>query len=223
MTDDSSGLSAKERLAQAKLRASQLADEMLVAPSANTGVAQTLGGTVWEKPKPVQLSAEERWKEERERRKRIWEAGPNSFEVPDRQRPAPNGWEHSSMSAASKDKFLRLMGGRELAAAAAAEAAAAAVEAEDELTAAAAAEDDDSSLDEAELPKDCPVFELVGGDFVAVENTSAAEDGAGDEDSAVTAGSALRPAPDSNELNRELGRQYEQGKKQKGKEGLGAA
>jgi len=81
----------------------------------------------------------------REQRKALWSV--DSSAACAEQGQTANGWEHSQFDSAEVTaKFRRLMGGQKF-----------------ESEAAAAAADDD-------LPTDCPVFELCGGEWV--ENTS---------------------------------------------------
>merc|ERR1712048_296963 len=90
---------------------------------------------------------------ERVKRRALWDEGFVNIDD-NRARRTANGWEHSQLgSGEQKRKFLRLMGGRDL------------------VAALEAASEEDCCIDDSDLPTDCPVFELVEGEMVAVDNT----------------------------------------------------
>jgi len=212
---------AKQRatqLAEAKLRACQLADDMLqpLGPPLDGDAARRHADSLLEPslPEPEVLppeqSAEAMRQEERQKRKALFDAAPSTFEdVGDRARPTANAWERNRLgSTKNQQKFLRLMGGRELA-----ETVAERISDEEEEMG--------SFVDDADLPTDCPVFELTDGEFVAVENVGHGESNTFDVPSGVVEDTSdAEGPPDMRGLNRELERHFEFARAHKG-QGLG--
>merc|ERR1712151_1149943 len=64
-----------------------------------------------------EMTAEEERRLERAKRKNIWDQAPDCFiDLANRARPTLNGWERQELgSKQEKRKFLRLLGGKELA------------------------------------------------------------------------------------------------------------
>mmetsp|Transcript_3102 Transcript_3102/g.6987 ORF Transcript_3102/g.6987 Transcript_3102/m.6987 type:complete len:289 (-) Transcript_3102:8-874(-) len=156
-------------------------------------------------PTPQQPNVAEQMAAAREKRKAIWEAGPNDFQDREQSRPSANGWEKSRMASdAERTKFLRLMGGQDMLEKS--------VTAEEE-----AARSSDSDFDESDILPGCQVLELEveSGDFVAVE-----------DDPTSLLESNRRDAKENHQIGgSELDRMYQQGMQQSMSkcQGLGAA
>lgn len=183
------------KLAEAKLRAASLADSMMqvvdveAEPQLRAPVGddrQRLAGALehqkrleaalgpsrgLDRKKRRMATPEEERQMERQKRKNLWEIRPDCFEdLGNRARPTNNGWEMSEMSSAKeKDKFLRLLGGSELARQARAHTPQVVEDSDDEAENAKRKEDE---IDEEDLPADVPCFDFDEGDgeFKAVEN-----------------------------------------------------
>merc|ERR1719343_428790 len=90
------------QLAKAKMRAARLADTLLREEARPDAAArrhqkmleERLGPTVGlERHRRSEVSAEEKRKQEREKRKNLWEQAPDCFQdIGDRKRPTFNGW-----------------------------------------------------------------------------------------------------------------------------------
>merc|ERR1712183_43197 len=164
------------------------------------------GPTAWSRPQ-VERTAEAKRQSERDKRKALWDSAPSTFEdISDRARPTANSWEHSELGSAKQNaKFLRLLGGKELVNDAGKDSDGVQRDGVEVIS-------DEESFEDANLPKDCPVFELTTGcDFVPVER--------GTEETAVafvTTSASTDAASESsqrggNTIDRELERQYAQG------------